>query len=616
MEDLTPMMKQYHDVKRRFPGKLVFFRLGDFYEMFYEDAVVAAQDLEITLTARNRDKAGAPIPMCGVPHHAVDAYVARLLKKGHKIVICEQTEPPAEGKKLIRREVTRVLTPGTVVEDVLLDPKDPNYLASWIARDGSIGLAVLDLSTGEFLATEIGGDQSWSRAVDEIGRFAPREVLLPDDAAEELRARLARDWPGDWVASPIESWAFNHDYGERLLVEQFRVATLAGFGCEGRPLAVSAAGALVHYLRETQFRQVGHVASMRCFEPGDTLVLDAATIRNLELVETLEGARKGSLLDSLDRTRSGMGGRLLKSWLLSPLRDVGQLELRLDAVGALARDLVGRERLIASLGQVHDLERLTSRITLGTATPRELVALAASLEALPGIRALLGAFAAPRLAAIRDELEELADVRARIRGAIADNPPASAAEPGIIRGGYSPELDELRAIRHSGKEFIARMEARERERTAIQSLKVKYNGVFGYFIEVTRPNLPQVPADYRRRQTLANCERFVTDELESYEAKVLGAEERIAELERELFLACRGAVADEARRILRAARLVAELDVYASLAQVAVGNDYARPELVSTDELYIRQGRHPMVERHSRPFIPNDLYANTTTDQL
>jgi DNA mismatch repair protein MutS len=616
MEDLTPMMKQYHDVKRRFPGKLVFFRLGDFYEMFYDDAVVAARDLEITLTARNKDKSGAPIPMCGVPHHSVSSYVARLLRKGHKIVVCEQTEAPAPGKQLFRREVTRVLTPGTVVEDVLLDPKEHNYLASFTAGAETAGLAVVDLSTGDFLATELSGPESWSRAVDQLVRFRPREILLPDDAAEELRSRLARDWPGDWVASPVEAWAFNRDYAERLLLEQFKTATLAGFGSEGRPLAVGAAGALLHYLRETQLRQVNHISGMRFFEAADSLVLDAATLQNLEVVQTLGGSRKGSLLDLLDRTRTGMGGRMLKSWLLAPLRDTEALERRLDAVADVGGELVGRDRVARSLERVHDLERLTSRITLGTATPRELVAMAVSLEALPQLRSELGVFASERLRGIACELEELPDVRDRIRAAISDDPPASPADPGIIRSGYSKELDELRTVRHSGKEFIARLEAEERRRTGIASLKVKYNGVFGYFIEVTRPNLPQVPPDYRRRQTLANCERFSTSELQAYEEKVLGAEERIAELERELFVAVRKSVADEAARILRAARLVAEIDVYVSLAEVAVFNDYTRPALVSGDDLYIRQGRHPLVERTSRPFIPNDIYINASTDQL
>src|SRR6058998_2556073 len=311
MEDLTPMMQQYHEVKRRFPGKLVFFRLGDFYEMFYEDAVVASRELEITLTSRNRDKAGAPIPMCGVPYHSVDGYITRLIKKGFKIAICEQVEDPRTAKKLVHREVTRILTPGTVVEEILLDPKDHNYLASLLVKDGKVGLAFIDLSAADFLATELAGGDSWQATIDELGRYRPREILVPEDRVEESKQMIGKDWSPDWVASPIDTWAFNHDYAQRLLLEHFGVATLAGFGCEDRPLAVSAAGALIHYVRETQLAQLAKIARLRFFEPRDFLSLDNSTIRNLELVETLEGNRAGSLLSIIDCTRTGMGGRLL-----------------------------------------------------------------------------------------------------------------------------------------------------------------------------------------------------------------------------------------------------------------------------------------------------------------
>ncbi len=616
MEDLTPMMKQYHEVKRRFPGKLVFFRLGDFYEMFYEDAVLASRELEITLTARNKDKSGAPIPLCGVPYHSVDGYIARLLKKGYKIAICEQVEDPRTAKKLVHREVTRVMTPGTVVEEMLLESKDHNYLASLLVTSEGIGLALMDLSTADFLATDFSGEAAWQKAIDELSRFRPRELILPEDGSDELRQRLGRDWSNDWVASPTENWAFNFDYAHRLLLEHFGVASLDGFGCDARPFSVSAAGALIHYLRSTQIDALAKVARLRFIDTSQYLRLDSSTVANLELVESLDGGRKGSLLSLLDQTKTGMGGRMLKSYLLTPVLDHALIEMRLDAVEAFAKNVPAQDRLTRKLAEIHDLERLTSRVTAGVANPRELLALRDSLEVVPSVRSLLESFPAQRLVEVRDLLDDLQDIVQLVQEAIADDPPTSANDPGIIRTGYSAELDELRGIRSSGKEYLVSLEVRERRRTGINSLKVKYNQVFGYFIEVTKHNLPQVPADYVRKQTLVSCERFVTEELQIYEEKVLHAEERIAVLEKDLFTQVRLRIAAQAPRIQATARLLAEVDVYASLAEVAQKNDYCRPELVESDEIYIQQGRHPMVEYQSRPFIPNDLFMNTTSDQL
>ncbi len=616
MEDLTPMMKQYHEVKRRFPGKLVFFRLGDFYEMFYEDAVTASRELEITLTSRNRDKSGAPIPMCGVPYHSVDGYIARLMKKGFKIAICEQVEDPKTAKKLVHREVTRILTPGTVVEEMLLEPKDHNYLASVLMGPEGTGLAFMDLTTADFLVTEFQAEDSWDKAMDELLRFRPREVVISELASDDLRRRLGKDWPGDWVLSPVDAWAFNPDYAQRLLLEHFGVASLDGYGCAGRPRAIGAGGALVHYLRETQLSQLGKIAALQYFEPSDYLRLDASTVTNLELIQTLEGGRKGSLLWLLDQTRTGMGGRLLKSWILSPLLNREEIYGRLDAVEVLKADVPTHDRIARKLADVHDLERLVSRVLAGVATPRDLLALRDSLQVIPGLRALLTAAQARRIVDIRTGIDDLTDVVSLIERSISDEPPNSSSEPGIIRDGYSPELDELRTIRHSGKGYLASLETRERKRTGIQSLKVKFNQVFGYFIEITKANLSQVPPDYVRKQTLVNCERFITEELQTYEEKILGAEERIGILEKELFGQIRKAIAGESQRIQTTARLLAELDAFISLAEVALKNEYIRPEVVDSDEIYIRQGRHPVIEQQSRPFIPNDLFLNTTNDQL
>ena len=418
------------------------------------------------------------------------------------------------------------------------------------------------------------------------------------------------------MASPLDSWAFNLDYAQRLLMQHFGVASLAGFGCENRRLSICAAGALVHYIKETQLGQSGQIGALQFYESGEYLTLDASTITNLELVQAMDGNRKGSLLSLIDQTRTSMGGRLLKSWLLAPLRDLDLLRQRQDAVERLGADIRAHDRIAQKLSLIHDLERLVSRAIVGTAHPRDIVALRDSALEIPSIRALLAGLDAPRLAAIRVEMDDLADVAALIRAAVADDPPASAADPGIIRSGYSAELDELRSIRQSGKGYIAALETRERQRTGIQSLKVKFNQIFGYFIEVTKPNLPQIPSDYIRKQTLVNCERFVTQELQAYEEKVLGAEERISVLERELFSQVRNSVAGEGARIRSVARLLGELDAYTALAEVAVKNDYVRPELNDGDEIYIKQGRHPVVEFESRPFIPNDLYLNTSADQL
>lgn len=616
MEDLTPMMRQYHEVKRRFPGKLVFFRLGDFYEMFYEDAVVASRELEITLTSRNKDKGGVPVPMCGVPYHSVDGYIARLMKKGYKIAICEQVEDPKTARKLVHREVTRVLTPGTVVDEMLLEPKDHNFLGSLYVTPEGIGLAFMDLSTADFLATEFLGDDAWPKALDELTRFTPKEIVFPEHSSDELRERLLNEWSDAWVSSALDDWAFSSDYAQRLLLEHFGVASLDGFGAAGKSFSLSAAGALIHYLRDSQLAALGKVATLRFFESSDFLKLDASTVTNLELVQTLDGSRKGSLLSFLDMTRTGMGARLLKSWLLLPLLDVARLERRQDAIEALTSGVQAHGRLSRNLNEVHDMERLISRVMLGVAGPRELLALRDSLRVVPLIRAVLPEFSAARIAEICEELDDMSDIVTLIDNSIADDPPVSAKDPGIIRSGYSAELDELRSIRQMGKGYIASLEAAERQKTGISSLKVKFNQVFGYFIEVTKSNLSLVPSNYIRKQTLVNCERFVTEELQQFEEKVLGAEEKIAVLEKEIFAAVRKAVAAHGARVQKTARLLGELDVYAALAEVASKNDYVRPVLTGGDEIYIRQGRHPVVEQQCRPFIPNDLYLNSTSDQL
>jgi len=616
MDDLTPMMKQYQEVKRRFPGKLVFFRLGDFYEMFFEDAVTASRELEITLTSRNKDKNGAPIPMCGVPHHSVDGYIARLMKKGHKIAICEQVESAKTSKKLVRREVTRVLTPGTVIEEMLLEPKDNNYLACFYRTQNGIGLSFMDLSTSDFLATEFLDDQSWEKSLDELTRFSPKEIVLPESSQEEVSRQLSQEWSESWVSSTLEDWAFHQDFAQNVLYEHFGLSSLDGLGGSGHTLSLCAAGALVHYLKDTQLSQLGKVSSLRIFEPSEFMKLDASTIKNLELVQTLDGTRKGSLLSLLDQTQTGMGARLLKSWLLRPLLNVSELEDRQESVAAFIKDFRSLDALRKKLREIHDLERLVSRLMAEVSNPREMLALCNSLRTIPDISNILSHYSVKRLSDIHAQLDPLEDVVSLIENSISDSPPVLLNETGIIRKGYSYELDALREIRHSGKQYITSLEAKEREETGIHSLKIKFNNVFGYFIEVTKANLPLVPDHYIRKQTLVNCERFVTAELQEYEEKVLGAEESIVSLEKEIFFKLRKEVGIQGYRIQKTARLVGELDVYASLSETALKNDYKKPELNEGDEIYIQKGRHPIVEQQSLPFIANDLFMNSETDRL
>jgi DNA mismatch repair protein MutS len=622
-EPNSPLLRQYHGIKQRYPQALLLFRLGDFYELFYEDAIVASRELQITLTSRNRE-AGQAVPMCGVPYHAAENYIARLVRAGHKVAICEQMEEPSRKKKLVRRDVIRVITPGTATDFPLLEPRENNYLAA-IARDsdeGIAGLAVVDVSTGEFSATEFSGADAQTRLREELELLHPREILLPRPTTLFANAREAVS--AGATETRLDDWVFRPDYGTRLLTEQFGVVTLEGFGLEGHPQALAAAGSLVHYLRETSGVGGGgldHLDRIRFYHDRDALVLDDATVRNLELVVPLSGGiTEATLLASLDETATGMGARLLRSWILRPSVDRAEIDARLDAVAELAASTVLREELRKDLAGVLDLERLTSRITLGVATPRDLVALRQSLARLPLIRGFLARCASARLAELRDGLDELADVRERIERAVADDPPAQPNEPGIIRKGYDAELDELRGLSQNAKQTIAQMEERERKRTGIGSLKIRFNQVFGYSIEVSKPNLHLVPPDYERKQTLVGAERFISPELKEYERKVLEADSRILEIERRLFTELRGWVAGHAQRLRATAGAVAQIDVLVNFGRLAAERNYVRPAFHDGHELCIVGGRHPvlerLLERGGERFVPNDLYLNSTTHAI
>ncbi len=636
-EATTPLMQQYNAVKARYPHALLLFRLGDFYELFYEDAMIASRELRITLTSRNREK-GQPIPMCGVPYHAADGYIARLIRAGFKVAICEQMEQPGPGKKLVRREVSRVITPGTATDVAVLDARENNFLAA-VAQNTAktiIGLALVDLSTGEFLATEFQGAGAEEELRDELQLLRPRETLLPrPQQLFETAKNTLLDGAGG-VESRLEDWIFQRDYTERILREQFGVAELTGFGLDAHVQAMCAAGAVVHYLRENAARgddapsveALQHLDRIRYYEQQDALVLDPVSVRNLELLapiftEEAKSSGPTTLIAALDSTVTGMGARLLRAWVLRPLIDPDAIEARLDAVEHLVKQTVVRGEIRKELRGIQDLERLTSRITLGQAMPRELVALRKSLAQLP----VLKNFVTPKptggselLRELHEEIDELVDVRELLEKAIAEEPPAVASEPGVIRAGYNAELDELRDLSQHSKTIIASMEERERKRTGIGSLKIRYNQVFGYYIEISKPNLHLAPADYERKQTLVNAERFTSPELKDYERKILAADERISEIERQLYVDVRSSVAGKASRLRKTAAAIAKLDVLASFAKLAADRNYVRPEFNGTGELLIIGGRHPVIEellkQKGERFVPNDLCFEPGRQQL
>jgi DNA mismatch repair protein MutS len=610
----TPLMRQYHAIKQQAPNALLMFRLGDFYELFYEDAVIAARELEITLTSRNREK-GQPVPMCGVPYHAAENYIARLLQRGYRVAICEQMEDPRFAKKLVRREITRIVTPGTATETALLRPRENNYLAAVAGKGGRRGLAYADVSTGEFRAAELEAAELPAA----LEQLAAREVLVAagDDA-------LAL--PSGALRTELDPWIFSLDYAGRTLREHFRLLSLDGCGLSGRPLAVAAAGAILHYLRETQKAALQHLDLPAYQERRGTMILDAVTVRNLELLEPLfsadlAAAGQATLVGVLDQTLTPMGGRLLRRRLLHPSLDRDEIEARLNAVEEMVKGTVLRTEVRKVLERIQDLERLLAKVTLGTAGPRDLLALGRSLARIPELTRLLAQHGAgPHLSEIAQRLDAVEEVRDRILAAVAEDAPVHLADGGVIRDGYHPELDQLRDVSRHSRQYIAALEARERSRTGIQSLKVRFNNVFGYYIEVSKANLHLVPAAYQRKQTLVNAERFTTPELQELEGKILAAEERILELERELFAALREFTAAQAARIRHTAQAVAELDLTAALAQVAVENRYVRPSFSQTGEMRILGGRHPIVEklaeREAGRFVPNDLYLNTDTARI
>jgi DNA mismatch repair protein MutS len=598
---VTPLRKQYLRVKQKYPEAIVFFRLGDFYETFDEDAKVASRELDVVLTSREMGK-GQRVPMAGIPHHALDNYLAKLINRGHKVAICEQLSPP--GKGLVERDVIRVVTPGTVVEPNLLPSKSNNYLASLVVEGEEAGIAYVDITTSEFATTQFPAE----RVMPELERLQPSEVLIPEDADDYAQL--------PFTISRLDDYWFDLEIAQEALLEHFSVATLEGYGCARLPLAIRAAGALIHYVKETQKETLPQLTKLSTYSTDSFMTLDGQTIRNLELFEGGRWGQAGhSLLSIIDLSRTAMGGRLLKSWLGHPLLDLTVLNQRQEAVGWFHQNSLARQKVISFLSDTADLERLVNRVGSGRVMPRELLALRSSLEKVPDLKAAMadgGTINWPT-----HELKPCPDIVDLITRAITDEP-GNLEQGGVIKGGFSPELDEIRRNSKEAKQYLAGLEQRERRRTGIKSLKVGYNRVFGYYIEVSRTNLNSVPPDYMRKQTLTEAERFFTPELKEYESLILNAQEKIGDLEAAIFRQVCQQISAVGEQILATARAIAQIDAFSSLAEVAARHGYVRPMLTNDDVIDIKGGRHPIVEQSigKDNFVPNDAYLSNRDNQL
>ena len=612
----TPAMRQYYSVKNRYPDAIIFFRMGDFYETFGEDAGVVARELDITLTARGKDRKGDRMPLAGVPHHAADGYIARLVGRGYKVVICDQVEDPKTAKGVVKREVTRVITPGTLIDSSMLGSAGARYLMAVAPdRKDTFGLAFLDVSTGEFFVSAGSGGREYADVVSEAVRYRPSEAILPEALDEGLAGRLESIGV---TVSRYRDDAFDPDAACRLLCEQFGTATLDGYGCAQMTGAVAAAGAALHYARETQQSPLPHITGLSTRVPSGTMVLDAITLRNLEITTGIRGeGDRSTLLAALDVTETSMGSRTMRSFLVAPLVRKAAIEERLDAVEWLIGHTVERQALRAALGDFADIERIAGRIAYGNAGPRDLAMLRESLSAVPGVKTLLPGDLPTLVREALDAMSDHASASDLIGRAIVDDPPALAKSGGMIREGFNAKLDELRGLATTGKDWIVEFQQQERERTGIRSLKVAYNRVFGYYIEVTKPNLPLVPPEYERRQTTANGERYTIPDLREKEALIATAEERLSALEAEIYAELVRTLAAEVPGLQATARAVGLLDVYSALAEVAARYGYSRPAIEESGRIVIRDGRHPVVERYLPvPFVPNDTELDSAGDQI
>lgn len=617
----TPAMQQYLRIKSDHEGEVLFFRMGDFYETFFEDAKIASKVLGITLTSRGKGPNGEDIPLAGIPYHALDNYLAKMIKAGYKVAICEQMEDASKSKGIVKRDVTEVVTPGTVMSDAVLDDKSNNYLAAINVpkKHDFLGFAYVDLSTGEFKVTELDEESVF----DELERLKPAELLLakaesPNPQIESLKDTINTEYSSISI-SFFDEWTFVYDLARQTLMEFFEVYSLDGFGCGDMMPGVGAAGAIISYLTETQKAKLGHINNLSTYHTQQFMILDKTTQRNLELIRPLrEETHKGTLLYILDSTLTPMGGRLLKHWILQPLLDVKNIKERQSAIKEFVENTYFLSEIRELLQSVGDIERLIGKIGSGRANARDLRNLSESIKFIPEIRHQMQDVYSAKLGEIREQLDPLKDVSGLIDASIVDEPPVSLRDGNMIREGFNPELDEVREIAFSGKKWIANLQKKERERLNISSLKIKYNKVFGYYIEVTKANLDKVPDEYIRKQTLVNSERYITPELKEYESKVLNAEEKMNEIEYQLFQEIREKVAQHSLRIQKVARQIAILDVLSGLAAVSLRNNYICPDVDESDEIEIEEGRHPVVEKLliGEAFVPNDLKINNNGEQI
>ena len=617
MANLSPMMRQYVEMKEKNPGTILFFRLGDFYEMFFDDAKLVSRELDLTLTGRDCGQEERA-PMCGVPFHSAESYIARLVQKGYKVAICEQLEDPALAKGLVKRDIIRVITPGTVLESAMLDESKNNYICSVCTGGGQAGCCFADISTGELSACVLSGGDLGEQLINELSRFSPREILLSPGALDfkELPSFIRERLSAGLELLPEEE--FDLAEASQAVTEQFSGRSLEKLGIADKPLITAALGALLGYLRRTQRTGLERMTQLNLFSETQYMHLDLNARRNLELTETMRSKEKrGSLLWVLDKTRTAMGKRLIRGWIEKPLISPAQILRRQSAVEELVGSAILRDEIADGLSGIHDLERLMSRIVYGASNARELRSLAAALARLPVLQQALAPAQSSLLAALRGEIDPLEDVRGLIDSAIADDPPFSVREGGLIRPGYSEELDLLKGDMTSGRGIVAQIEARERERTGIPKLKVGYNRVFGYYIEISNSYKSQAPADYIRKQTLANCERYITPELKELEGRILGAQERSVQLEYALFDAVRKKTAGELARIQQTAAAVAQIDVLLSFARVSAAQNYVRPSINLEGRIEIREGRHPVVEKLlDVPFVPNDVTLDKNENRV
>ncbi len=610
---LTPMMQQFLRIKEQYPDCVLFFRLGDFYEMFFDDAVLASRVLEITLTSR--DGGSQRVPMCGVPHHSVNSYIAKMISHGYKVAMCDQVEDPKVAKGIVKREVTRVITPGTVIDGQLLEDKQNNYIAAVFSDQRGFGIAFADISTGEFMITEISGANGSETLLEELGRIQPAELLLPDILEEDKIIFSIKN-----ICSPLISFYTPRIVDEnKYIYQQFGQENLESLGLPNHANCLRAANELLNFLHNTQMRSLSHIRKIEYFSTNQYMMLDTSARRNLELTKTLlHGEKKGSLLWVLDHTATAMGGRMLKKWIEQPLLDIKSINARLDGVEQFTKDIFLREDLKQLLSQVYDLERLTTRVAYGTANARDLISLKNSLSVLPKIKSLLINNQAMLLCKSAAEIDTLDDLVELLETGLKDDPPVGIREGEIIKEGYSQEVDTLRKASTDGRKWLAQLESKERQRTGIKSLKIGFNKVFGYYIEVTKSNINAVPEEYQRRQTLANAERYITPQLKEYEEMILGAQDKLVELEYQLFIQIRDSVAREISRIQKSAEAVSKIDVMVSLAEIAVKYNYVRPQVNDSGKIHIKEGRHPVVELslEDGQFVPNDTLMDNDGNTL